>query len=67
MTYLLRLGIELPQHWFDTFVAWRAITNRPKYPRAGLGDAVLGFSGPIPVLSIHTRRKLQKKLGTSGI
>ena len=61
MTYLLRLGIELPPHWFDTFVAWRAITNRPKYPRAGL-DAVLGFLGRPD--AIHPqKKKLQKKLG----
>jgi DNA polymerase I-like protein with 3'-5' exonuclease and polymerase domains len=62
MTYLLRLGIELPQYWFDTFVAWRAITNRPKCPRAGLGD-VLGYLGQ-PGAAHPTKKAMQKKLGT---
>src|SRR4051812_35814519 len=26
MKYLLRLGIPLPERWFDTFVAWRYLT-----------------------------------------
>ena len=29
MKYLLRLGVPLPPHWFDTFVAFRYVTNGP--------------------------------------
>jgi DNA polymerase I len=44
MKYLLRREIELPQRWFDTYVASRVLTNRPSYPEAGL-LSVLGTLG----------------------
>src|SRR5262245_29602495 len=46
MKYLLRLNISLPPHWFDTFVAWRYLTNRPGYLEAGLAPALLRLGLP---------------------
>ena len=40
MKYLLRLGITPPPNWFDTYVAWRYLTNKPHYPEAGLSAAL---------------------------
>jgi DNA polymerase I len=40
MKYLLRLGIPLPARWFDTFVGWRYLTNRPNHLEAGLSPAL---------------------------
>src|SRR4051812_11900517 len=40
MKYLMRLGVAMPQHWFDTFVAWRYLTNRPNQLEAGLSIAL---------------------------
>src|SRR5262249_42422608 len=50
MKYLLRQGIALPGCWFDTFVAWRYLTNRPNPPEAGLAAALqrLGLPGLAP-------------------
>ena len=51
MKYLLRLGLPLPLLWFDTFVAYRLLTNRPTGAghspspsvRAGLSAALHRF------------------------
>jgi DNA polymerase I len=50
MKYLLRLGIPLPVDWFDTFVGWRYLTNKPNHLEAGLAVALqrLGLVGLAP-------------------
>lgn len=50
MKYLLRLGIPLPERWFDTFVAWRYLRNRPSNLEAGLSVALhtLGLANRAP-------------------
>src|SRR4051812_3204236 len=50
LKYLLRLGIPLPARWFDTFVAWRCLTNRPNSLEAGLTSALvrMGLPGLAP-------------------
>src|SRR5882724_10984241 len=60
MKYLLRLGIPLPARWFDTFVAWRYLTNRPDYLEAGLAVALaqLGLPGMAPVQKLELRQKI---------
>lgn len=40
MKYLLRLNVPVPARWFDTFVAWRRLTNRPRRLDAGLSAAL---------------------------
>lgn len=40
MKYLIRLGVPLPANWFDTFVAWRYLTNRPFRLEASLSRAL---------------------------
>lgn len=40
MKYLLRLGIPLPEHWHDTYLAERLRTNGPARKSAGLEPAV---------------------------
>jgi hypothetical protein len=60
MKYLLRLAIPLPTRWFDTFLAWRYITNRPNYPEANL-SAALHHLG-LPHLAPATKKELQEKI-----
>ena len=50
MKYLLRLGVPLPEHWFDTMVVWRVFTNRPNFPPAGLSKVLhrLGLARMAP-------------------
>jgi hypothetical protein len=60
MKYLLRLDIELPVRWFDTFVAWRYITNRPNNLEAGL-SVVLHQLG-LPSLAPAEKKELQRKI-----
>ena len=40
MKYLLRLGINLPGKWWDTYVGWRVLNNRPGNLEAGLISAL---------------------------
>lgn len=60
MKYLLRHGIVLPDRWFDTFVAWRYLTNRPRNLEAGLAPALqrLGLPGLVPAV----KKELQQKI-----
>ena len=61
MKYLLRLGINLPTRWFDTFLAFRYVTNRPlPYPPANLSDA-LKYLGK-PHLAPATKKALRDKI-----
>ncbi len=60
MKYLIRLGIPIPMNWFDTFVAWRHLTNRPNNLEAGLSLALhrLGLPGLAPA----EKKQLQQKI-----
>ncbi len=60
MKYLARLGVPIPANWFDTFVAWRYSTNRPKHLEAGLSVALhrLGLPGLAP----SAKKALQQKI-----
>jgi hypothetical protein len=60
MKYLLRLGIPLPAHWFDTYVAWRYLTNRPGNLEAGLAPALLRLE--LPGLPPAEKKELQQKI-----
>ena len=60
MKYLLRLGIDLPQRWFDTYVAWRRLNNRPGRPEASL-TAALGQLG-LPHLPLLDKQQWQQKI-----
>jgi DNA polymerase I-like protein with 3'-5' exonuclease and polymerase domains len=40
MKYLLRANIRLPERWYDTYVAWRLLNNRPGNLEAGLISAL---------------------------
>jgi hypothetical protein len=46
MKNLLRLEIDLPQHWFDTYVAFRFIYNKPTPHSAALSDALIRLGFP---------------------
>jgi DNA polymerase I-like protein with 3'-5' exonuclease and polymerase domains len=60
MKYLIRHGIMLPVRWFDTFVAWRYLTNRPGNLEAGLTQALvqLGLPGRAPGEKEQLRQKI---------
>ncbi len=60
MKYIARLGIPIPANWFDTFVAWRYLTNRPNNLEAGLSVALhrLGLPGLAPA----AKKALQQKI-----
>jgi hypothetical protein len=60
MKYLLRLGIGLPQRWFDTYAAWRRLNNRPGRPDASL-TAVLAQLG-LPHLHLLDKQRWQQKI-----
>src|SRR5215210_5499335 len=40
MAYLLRSGITLPASWWDTYVGWRVLNNRPGNLEASLISAL---------------------------
>src|SRR4051794_1373138 len=40
MKYLLRLDVPLPARWFDTFVGWRRLANKPGCLEASLSVAL---------------------------
>lgn len=40
MKYLLRLGLPVPERWYDTLVAERWLTNRSAQPKVGLAAAL---------------------------
>jgi DNA polymerase I len=60
LKYLLRHGVAIPPNWFDTFVAWRWLTNKPGHLEAGLAGALqcLGLPGLAPA----EKRELQQKI-----
>jgi hypothetical protein len=60
MKFLLRQGVPLPRHWFDTFVAWRFLTNRPDHLEAGLAVALihLGLPGMAPTEKQELRKTI---------
>jgi hypothetical protein len=60
MKYLLRLGAPIPARWFDTFVGYRWLTNRPGPPAAGLSEALhaLGLAGSAPAAKKELRRRI---------
>jgi hypothetical protein len=60
MKYLLRFGIPLPPRWFDTFVAWRYLTNRPGNIEAGLAPALVSLG--LPALAPAEKKELQQKI-----
>jgi DNA polymerase-1 len=60
MKYLIRLGIPLHVRWFDTFVAWRYITNRPANLEAGLSVALHRLG--LPSLAPAEKKELQRKI-----
>lgn len=60
MKYLLRLGVPLPQKWFDTFVAWRFLTNEPNYPQANLSRALHSLG--LPHLAPAAKAELQQRI-----
>jgi hypothetical protein len=52
----------LPQRWFDTFLAWRFLTNRPNPPDAGLSAALhqLGLAALAPAVKKELQQKIVK-------
>jgi DNA polymerase I len=58
--YLLRLGVELPPRWFDTYVAWRYLHNQPGYPEASL-TAVLDALG-VPHLALIDKAAIRDRI-----
>jgi DNA polymerase I len=40
MSYLIRFAIALPESWWDTYVGWRVLKNRPGNLEAGLLSAL---------------------------
>jgi len=60
MKYLLRLGVPLPERWFDTFVACRYENNAPGRLEAGLSHA-LQLRG-LPGLGLHAKKDLQNRI-----
>jgi DNA polymerase I-like protein with 3'-5' exonuclease and polymerase domains len=60
MKCLLRHGVALPARWFDTFVAWRYLTNRPGHLEAGLAEALVQLG--LPGLAPAQKKELQQKL-----
>jgi DNA polymerase I-like protein with 3'-5' exonuclease and polymerase domains len=62
--YLLRLGIALPPHWFDTMLAWRFVTNKQEVPPFGLSEVLvaLGISHPYGA----EKERLQEWIGGLG-
>ena len=63
MKYLLRLGVPLPQRWYDTYVAWRYSTNRPRPTPPAVFAAVPRFFTISPWLG--TRSAIKGKRSTS--
>ncbi len=64
MKYLLRMGVPLPPHWFDTFAAWRYRTNAPGKLEAGLSAALQQLG--LPHLAPVTKNELREKIVTLG-
>src|SRR5207247_2447565 len=60
LKYLLRLDVPLPNRWFDTFVAWRYLTNRPGNLEAGLTSALVQLG--LPGLAPAEKKELQQKI-----
>jgi DNA polymerase I-like protein with 3'-5' exonuclease and polymerase domains len=60
MKYLLRLGIELPENWFDTMVAFRVTHNRPGRLNADLVTALttMGLSHLVPLDKDELRERI---------
>ncbi|MBP62373.1 MAG: hypothetical protein CMJ62_12710 [Planctomycetaceae bacterium] len=60
MKYLLRLGVPIPQTWFDTFVAWGRRNNAPGRLAASLSYALhaLGMLHLVPTV----KKELQTKI-----
>ncbi len=58
--YLLRLGITIPAHWFDTFAAERYLTNRPNHLEAGLSVALHRLN--LPHLAPSTKKALKQNI-----
>jgi DNA polymerase-1 len=60
MKYLLRLDVPLPAKWFDTFVAWRFITNKPNHLEAGLSKALHCLG--VPHMAPAAKEQLQQRI-----
>jgi DNA polymerase I len=60
MKYLIRLGIPLPDRWYDTYIGWRRVTNRPGLPAAGLSAAL--HQAGLPHLAPALKRELQERI-----
>ena len=58
--YLLRLNIQIPDRWYDTYIAWRRVTNRPGLPEAGLAAAL--HQAGLPHLAPAIKRELQGRI-----
>ena len=60
MKFLLRLGVPIPQTWFDTFVAWRHKNNALGRLEAGLSYALHALG--LPHLAPTVKKELQTKI-----
>jgi DNA polymerase I-like protein with 3'-5' exonuclease and polymerase domains len=60
MKYLRRLRIPPPRRWFDTYVAWRRLTNEPGWPEASLASILDQLK--IPHLALINKQELQQKI-----
>jgi DNA polymerase I-like protein with 3'-5' exonuclease and polymerase domains len=58
--YLIRLGISPPRRWFDTYIAWRRLTNEPGWPEASLASILDQLK--IPHLALINKQALQQKI-----
>jgi DNA polymerase-1 len=60
MKYLLRLGIPVPERWFDTFVAYRLLTNKPNNLEAKLTTALR--ERRLPHLAPREKEELRQRI-----
>ena len=60
MTYLLRMGVKLPEKWFCTFVAWRRLSNSSDRVGASLLAMMQGLG--LPHRLPEYKSELQQKI-----
>ena len=60
MTYLLRMGVKLPEKWFCTFTGWRRLTNSSERVGATLLEMMQGLG--LPHRAPGYKSELQQKI-----
>lgn len=60
MKYLLRLGMPLPERWYDTFVAERYRTNQSNMPLVSLSECLHRYN--LPHLAPQVKEELRNRI-----